>query len=266
LEAVIATGTPTVVMLVAGRAYVLPEAVDRAAALLISSYGGPFGPRAIADVLVGAVNPGGRLPYSIPRHTGQIPVYHHRKTGTGHRTVLPPGAEHHYLDMAATPRYPFGAGTSYTDFALTDLRCDDRIRTDGRAGISAVVGNIGARGGATVVQLYAGVRSVGVSRPYQQLVGFARVELAPGEARRVSFEVAAAQLGCTNAARDFAVEPGRVELFIGFHADDRRLTGQLAVEGPARVLRAADRTFLSAVMVEPIRHEEESRCTSPTPG
>ena len=97
-EAVAATGVPLVVVLFQGRAYSLPPVVQDAAAVVIAPYGGPFGPSAVADVLFGQLNPSGKLPYSIPRHSGQLPVYHHQRNGTGYRNPLPPDVADHYLD------------------------------------------------------------------------------------------------------------------------------------------------------------------------
>ncbi|MFG1965456.1 glycoside hydrolase family 3 N-terminal domain-containing protein [Nonomuraea sp. NPDC049028] len=248
-EAVAATGKPLVVVLVQGRAYALPEVVRDAAAIVVSTFGGPYGAKAVAEVLFGAVNPSGKLPYSVPRHSGQIPVHHHQKAGTGYRSPLPAHIPRHYLDMEATPLYAFGHGLSYTDFTLTDLACDPEVDTTGTADISATVTNTGALAGAlagaTVVQLYLRINTSGVTRPAQQLAGFHRVELAPGQSCRLTFHVSAAQLGCTNLAHDFAVEPATVEVFLGFDSDDRALTGSFELIGKPRVLTSSERAFLS---------------------
>ncbi len=246
-EAVAATGTPVVVVLVQGRAYTLPTVVREAGAVLVSTYAGPYGPRGVAEVLFGEVNPSGKLPYSVPRHGGQVPVYHHQKAGSGYRMGLPPGVQDHYLDMAATPWWPFGHGLSYTKFDLSDLTVDEQISTDGAAVVSATVANTGQRAGAGVVQLYLRVNTTGVTRPAQQLAGFTRVTLGPGGRRRVSFTVDATQLAYTDLARDLAVEPARVDLFLGFDSDDRRLTGSFEVTGPTRTLAPTDRTYLTLV-------------------
>ena len=200
-------------------------------------------------MLFGAVNPSGKLPYSVPRHSGQIPVYHHQKAGSGYRNPLPPGVTQHYLDLEATPLWPFGHGLSYTTFALSDLDCGPDIDTDGTARISATVANTGDRDGAAVVQLYLRVNTTGVTRPAQQLGGFARVELAAGEQRRVTFEVDASQLAYTNLAREIAVEPARVDLFVGFDSDDRSLEGSFHVTGAPRVVPGAERSFLSTASI-----------------
>jgi beta-glucosidase len=111
--------------------------------------------------------------------------------------------------MAATPLWPFAHGLSYTTFAMSGLDCGPAIDTDGTARISVTVENTGGRDGAVVVQLYRRVNTTGLTRPAQQLGGFARVELAAGEQRRVTFEVHASQLAYTNLAREVAVEPAR---------------------------------------------------------
>jgi hypothetical protein len=244
-EAVAAVGKPLVVVLVQGRAYSLPDVIKDASAIVIAPYGGPFGTKAITKVLFGTTNPSGKLPYSIPRSTGQIPVYHHQHAGTGYRNPLPPSLSRHYLDLEATPLYPFAHGLSYTDFALADLTGDSEIGTSGSARISALVTNTGAVEGATVVQLYVRVNTIGVTRPAQQLAGFSRIELAPGESKRIAFTVAATQLGYTNLAREFALEPAQVDYFLGFDSDDRRLEGHFELVGVPRVLTSAQRSFLS---------------------
>ena len=137
--------------------------------------------------------------------------------------------------------WPFGHGLSYSTFALSDLDCGPDIDTEGTARISATVANTGDRDGAVVVQLYLRVNTVGVTRPAQQLGGFARVQLAPGEQQRVTFAVDASQLAYTNLARQIAVEPARVDVFVGFDSDDRSLEGSFHVTGvsPGRSRRGA---------------------------
>jgi beta-glucosidase-like glycosyl hydrolase len=244
-EAVAATGKPVVVVLVQGRAYTLPPVVQDAAAIIVSSYSGPFGPAAVADVLFGTVNPSGKLPYSIPRHSGQIPVYHHQRAGTGYRNPLPPDVDRHYLDLPATPLYTFGHGLSYTDFALSDVSADAEMTTGGEAQIAATVTNAGGRAGDTVVQLYVRVNTEGATRPAQQLAGFTRVSLEAGESRRVAFTLAAAQLGYTDIGGEFVVEPAAVDAWLSFDAETRPVEIALRVTGQRRVLASSDRAFLS---------------------
>jgi beta-glucosidase len=249
-EAVAATGKPVVVVLVQGRAYALPPVIQDAAAIVVSSYGGPFGAAAVADVLFGVVNPSGKLPYSIPRHTGQIPVYHHQRSGTGYRNPLPPDVDRHYLDMPATPLYTFGHGLSYTTFALSDLEAGASLPTDGSTGIAVAITNTGERAGSTVVQLYLRINTVGATRPAQQLAGFTRVSLAAGASKRVMFTLDAAQLGYTDAAGDFVVEPAPVDAWVSLDAETRLLETVIEMTGPKRMLASHERAFLSAVAVD----------------
>ena len=250
-EAVAATGKPLVVVLVQGRAYALPTVVQEAAAIVVAPYAGPFGTRSVAEVLFGIINPSGKLPYSVPRHSGQIPVYHHQPAGSGYRNPLPPSVSQHYLDMAATPLWPFAHGLGYTTFTLTDLDCGPDISTTGTARISATVTNTGEREGAVVVQLYLRVNTTGVTRPAQQLAGFTRVQLATGEQRRLTFEVDASQLAYTNLAREVAVEPAPIDAFVGFDSDDRSLVGSFEITGSPRLVSGAKRSFLSTAVVAP---------------
>ncbi|MFH8249018.1 glycoside hydrolase family 3 N-terminal domain-containing protein [Microbacterium sp. B2969] len=258
-EAVAATGKPIIVVLVQGRAYTLPQVVQDAAGLVVSSYGGPFGPAAVADVLFGDVNPSGKLPYSIPRHTGQIPVYHHQRYGTGYRNPLPPDVDRHYLDMPATPLYTFGHGLSYTEFALTDLAADASMPTDGSTEIAATIRNTGDRPGSTVVQLYVRVNTAGATRPAQQLAGFTRVSLEPGESQRVTFTLAAAQLGYTDIAGEFVAEPAPVDVWVSLNAETRPLETVIEVTGPKRALASDERVFLAAAVVHSTENESTGR-------
>lgn len=248
-EAVAATGTPVIAVLFQGRAYALPAVVRDAAAIVIAPYGGPFGPAAVADVLFGAVDPSGRLPYSVPRHGGQVPVYHHQRAGTGYRNPLPPDVAQHYLDLEATPLYTFGHGLSFTEFSLADLEVDPETGTDGAFRASVTVTNDGDRDGTAVVQLYLRVNTSGPTRPAQQLAGFIRTDVAASASRRVTFTVHAAQLGYTDLQGDFAVEPAAVDIWVGFSADDHPLHATVDLVGPPRTLASSERSFLSEAVV-----------------
>jgi beta-glucosidase len=154
--------------------------------------------------------------------------------------------------MPAAPLYTFGHGLSYTEFTLCDLAVDSEISIDGTARISATVTNTGGRPGAVTPQLYIRVNTIGVTRPAQQLAGFARIDIPSGAARRVTFELDAAQLGYTNLCGDFVVEPAQVDLYLGLSADDRRVEGAISVGGSPRPLASAERTFLSRTTVAPL--------------
>lgn len=249
-EAIAATGKPIVAVLVQGRPYTLPDVIQSMPAIVATSYNGPFGPLAVADVLFGERAPEGRLPYSIPRHTGQIPVYHHQRAGTGYRNPLPPDVAELYLDMPATPLYTFGYGLTYTTFSVTEVSAPAELAVDGAIEVSATVTNTGDRAGVVVPQLYLRAEAVGVTRPAQQLAGFARLELAPGEPARLVFTVSAAQLGYTDLAGDFVVDPGRLELWVAQDAADPADRLSVKVVGAKRPLASAERAFFSAVSID----------------
>lgn len=249
-EAVAAAGKPIIAVLTQGRAYSLPKVVQDASAILITSYNGPFGPPAVADVIYGAVEPSGKLPYTVPRHGGQVPIYHHQRSGSGYRNPLPPDVAELYLDMPATPLYPFGHGRTYTEFAIDSLETPVSFETDGSARVRCTVRNVGDRDGVAIPQLYLRMTGFGVSRPAQQLAGFARVELEAGASVDVEFTIDAAQLGYTDLTNDFVVEPGEIGVFIGLDADDAAVTGSMTLTGDRRPLRADERVFRSSVTVE----------------
>jgi beta-glucosidase len=246
IDEVTALGKPTVVVLVTGRPYVLQPALLGAGAIVQASFNGVGGTSALAKAITGELNPAGKLPYTIPRHQGQLPIFHHQRSASGYRSHTPFG--NHYIDGPATPLFPFGFGLSYTAFEVTDLELSsESITTDGEITISATVRNTGERSGVEVVQLYLGIRTSGVTRADQVLGGFARTELEAGESRRITFTVAARQLGYTNADGGFSVDPGRVEVSVGTSSSDLPLTGTFVVTGERLPLRSSQRSFFSTV-------------------
>ncbi len=236
LEAVVATGTPVVLVVVSGRPLAIEWAARHCSAIVLAWVPGDAGPDAIADVLTGAVNPGGKLPISIPNHVGQVPMtYRHHPTG-GHSQ--PKGD---YVDGPVAPLWPFGFGLSYTTFALSNLRLDrTEAATDGgEVTVMVDVTNIGERAGDEVVQLYVRDEEASVARPVLELLGFRRVGLAPGQCRTVSFVVSTEQLAYTGADLRRVVEPGRVGIHVGTSSVDLPLTATLTLVGPT--VRLTDR-------------------------
>ena len=244
VAAVAATGTPIVLVLVAGRPLAIPLEADLAAALVHAWVPGHEGPEAIADVLLGAVNPGGKLPITVPRHVGQVPIYY------GHR---PSGGRSHwkedYVDGSHKPLWPFGFGLSYTTFELANLSVDrPTLEAGGEVRIGVDVVNTGACDGDEVVQLYVRDVEASVTRPVRELRGFARVGLAVGERRHVTFVLAADQLAFTGVDGRLRLEPGRVELFVGTSAVDLPLAGAVELVGDVVVPFRRER-FLTTVDV-----------------
>ncbi|MDX2170476.1 MAG: glycoside hydrolase family 3 N-terminal domain-containing protein [Deltaproteobacteria bacterium] len=236
VDAVLDSGTPTVVVLVNGRVFALPAIAARAAALVEAWLPGEEGGGALADVLFGVVAPSGRLPITLPRTVGQVPIYYGHKSGGGRSQMLGD-----YSDGPTTPLFPFGHGLTYTEFGYADLAVTpESAAADAPIEIACTVRNAGRRAAVEVVQLYVRDQVASVTRPVQQLVGFARIELAPGAARRVTFSLDPSQLAFFDAGMRFVVEPGEFEVMVGASSADIRLRGRFAVVGGARELRTAD--------------------------
>jgi beta-glucosidase len=220
VKAVVATGKPTVIVLMNGRPLTINWIADRAPAILETWFAGIQAGNAIADVLFGDVNPGGKLPVTFPLSVGQVPIYYNHKN-----TGRPPDPRNKYtskyLDLPVTPLYPFGYGLSYTEFKLADLRLSaQRIRPDGKLTASVEVQNTGKRAGDEVVQLYIRDMAASVTRPIMELKGFRRITLQPGEKRRVEFTLAPEHLGFYNRDMRFVVEPGAFKVMAGTNSVD----------------------------------------------
>jgi beta-glucosidase len=215
VKAVHATGTPTVVVLMNGRPLTINWIAENVPAILETWFAGIQAGPAIADVLFGDVNPGGKLPVTFPRALGQVPLYYNHKN-TGRPPIEGIKWNSKYLDVPWTPLYPFGHGLSYTQFRLANLQLSSqRIRPDGRVTVSVEVENTGTRAGDEVVQLYIRDVAASVTRPVRELKGFQRLALQPGERRRVEFVLTSEHLGFYNRDMRFVVEPGQFKVFVG---------------------------------------------------
>ncbi|HEV2915137.1 MAG TPA: beta-glucosidase BglX [Pyrinomonadaceae bacterium] len=215
VKAVYATGKPVVIVLMNGRPLTINWIAENAPAVLETWFAGTQAGNAIADVLFGDVNPGGKLPVTFPRSVGQVPIYYNHKN-----TGRPPDANNKYsskyLDVPWTPLFAFGYGLSYTQFRLTNLQLSaPRIRPDGSLTVSVEVENTGRRAGDEVVQLYVRDVAASVTRPVKELKGFERITLRPGEKRRVEFTLGPEQLGFYNREMRFGVEPGAFKITVG---------------------------------------------------
>ncbi|HKC11433.1 MAG TPA: beta-glucosidase BglX [Vicinamibacteria bacterium] len=214
VQEVLKAGKPTVVVLMNGRPLTIPWIAENAAAILETWQGGTEAGHAIADVLFGDTNPGGKLPVTFPRSVGQIPLYYnHKNTG---RPAGPQRWSSTYLDLPVTPLYPFGFGLSYTRFALRNLRLSAAtIPSRGEVTVSVDVENVGSRAGDEVVQLYVGHEAASITRPVKQLRGFERVKLGAGETREVRFRLGPADLGLLDGQFRLVVEPGEIRVTVG---------------------------------------------------
>ncbi len=245
VAAVAATGTPVVLVVVSGRPLGIEAAAASCAAVLQAWVPGDEGAAAIADVLFGDVNPGGKLAVTVPRHVGQVPIHYAHK---------PSGGRSHwhgdYVDGSHLPLWPFGHGLSYTRFALHGLQLDRAaVAPDGEVAISVEVENVGDREGDDVVQLYVRDEEASVTRPVKELRGFARVRLAPGERRRVTFGLAAEQLAFTGLDGRLVLEPGRVRVMVGTSSADLPCQAELEITGEPTVLARRSR-YLTDVAVD----------------
>ena len=243
LEAVQATGTPTVLVLVNGRPLSITWAADHVPAIVEAWLPGEEGAEAVADVLFGDFNPGGKLPITVPRDVGQVPIFYNHK---------PSGGRSHwkgdYVDLSHKPLWPFGYGLSYTQFALSNLRLDKTAVSTGESvAIEVDIANVGSRNGTEVVQLYVRDEIASVTRPLKELKGFHRVELAPGQKRTVTFTLAINQLAFYDSQMRFVLEPGTIKLMVGTSSDDLPLMAEVEVVGETAVL--TEKTFFTQVTI-----------------
>ncbi|TWB39585.1 glycoside hydrolase family 3 N-terminal domain-containing protein [Nitrospirillum pindoramense] len=210
-KALFALGKPVVVVLQNGRPLSVVDVAAKSNALIEGWYLGQEGGTAMADVLFGDVNPGGKLPVTIPRSVGQLPMFYNKK----------PSARRGYLFDTTDPLFPFGYGLSYTTFDVGPPRLSTpTIRKDGTVTVSVDVKNTGKRAGDEVVQLYLHQQVASVTRPVKELKGFQRITLAPGENRTVTFTVDAQALGLWNQDMKRVVEPGAFDIMAGDNSVD----------------------------------------------
>jgi beta-glucosidase len=205
-DALRALGKPLVVVLINGRPASTVTIAEQANALLEGWYLGEQGGNAMADVLFGAVNPGGKLPLTIPRSVGQLPMFYNAK----------PSARRGYLFDTTTPLYPFGFGLSYTTFEIGAPKLSsDHISVDGSVTVSVPVRNTGSRDGDETVQLYVHQLVGSVTRPIKELKAFERVSVAAGATKTVTFTLTPESFRMWNIEMHRVVEPGAFELMVG---------------------------------------------------
>ena len=222
LEAVHSTGKPTIVVLINGRALSIRWAAENSPAILEAWNCGEQGGNAVADVLFGDYNPSGKLPVTIPRHVGQLPVYYNHSKNKWPR----------YMDMPSTPLYEFGYGLSYTTFEYRNLQIlPDKINTAGVIQITVDVKNTGTVKGEEVAQLYINDVISSVTTPIKELKGFSKISLEPGETKTVQFKLTPEDLSLFDKNMNEVVEPGMFDVMIGSSSDDIRLKGNFQVIG-----------------------------------
>jgi beta-xylosidase len=240
VRAVLATGTPVVLVLLTGRPYAIGDEFDPAAGIVQAFFPGQRGGEALAEVLTGAVNPSGRLPVGILRDAGGLPTTY----------LAPPlGRRTEVSSVDPTSAFPFGHGLSYTTFEWSDASGDAQWPVDGDATVRVTVRNTGSRAGTEVVQLYLHDPVAQVTRPVVRLVGYTRVPLEPGETARVTFTVPADVAAFTGVHGRRVVEPGDVELRFGRSSGDLVAAVPLHLAGAEREV-GHERRFLAQARVD----------------
>jgi beta-glucosidase len=210
-RAIFALNKPTVVLLLNGRPLSVNYLAERADALMECWYMGQETGHGVADLLFGRANPGGKLPVTIARNAGQLPLFYNRK----------PSSRRGYIDDVTAPLYPFGYGLSYTRFEISAPRLEqDRIGVSGSTRVQVDVQNTGSVRGDEVVQMYIRDDVSSVTRPLLELKGFKRVTLEPGEKRTVTFDIKPSDLWFYNADMKRVVEPGSFTIFAGPNSVD----------------------------------------------
>jgi len=227
IKAVYETGKPVVLVIMDGRPLVLDWMADKIPAIVMAWKPGEEGGQAVADVLFGDYNPGGKLPVTFPRSAGQVPIYY---------GIRPSGGKSQfwgdYTDLPVAPQYEFGFGLSYTTFELSNLRVSPaRVKADGTVTIKADVKNTGSRPGDEVVQLYINDVLSGLTRPALELKGFRRLSLQPGQAATVEFALPVKELAFYDINMKLAVEPGVFAVMVGTSSKNLALKGQFEVKG-----------------------------------
>ncbi|MFT2008483.1 glycoside hydrolase family 3 N-terminal domain-containing protein [Pontibacter sp. 13R65] len=226
LQAVVKTGTPVVVVLIKGRPLNLNWLAAHVPAILDAWYPGQEGGNAIADVLFGDYNPAGRLPISVPKHVGQLPVYYNAKRP----------APHDYVETDAKPLYSFGHGLSYTKFEYSNVQVNATEQQGAiQVKVQVMVKNSGSRDGDEVVQLYLRDNVSSTVTPVKQLKKFQRVHLKAGEQKTVELELNAEDLMLLDTKMQWVVEPGKFTVMVGASSEDIRLTTEFDVQNAIQI-------------------------------
>jgi beta-glucosidase len=234
IDRIKAIGKPFVVVLLNGRPLTLDKVAASAPAILEAWFPGVQAGNAVADVLFGKVNPGGKLPVTFPRNVGQVPIYYnHEPTGRPCDPAFKWNSR--YRDVpTCDPLYEFGYGLSYTTFQLSNLALSSHTMPAGGSITATVqVKNTGSRTGDEVVQLYVHDPVASISQPVRRLRGFERVTLEPGQSRTVTFTLGASDVGFYDSSGRFVVEPGTIDLFAGDRSSGG-LTDSFTVTGSTR--------------------------------
>lgn len=244
-QLIINTGKPVVVVLINGRPYTIPDLNEKANAILEAWIPGEEGGAAIAGVLFGDKNPGGKLPISYPRHVGQLPIfYNHKPSG------MKSNIYGDYVSEKATPLFSFGHGLSYTSFEYSNLEIErNQVSCGETVDISLKITNSGKVSGDEVIQLYIRDEYASTPRPVIELKGYIRITLEPAASKIVTFQLPINQLAFYDTEMDLVLEPGRIFVMVGSSSDDIRLNGEFEIIGSGK-MPVKDRVFVCPVNVQ----------------
>ena len=242
IHAVLSTGKPVTLVLVNGRPAAIPEVVSKVNSILEAWIPGEEGGRAVAAALFGKLNPGGKLPLSIPRSAGQIPVFYNHKPSGMRSNIFGD-----YFDESAEPLFCFGHGLSYTSFEYSNLQINPSVvEPGGIVDISLEIRNNGSMAGDEVVQLYLRDDFASFPRPVKELKGSKRLHLEPSEQQRITFHLDTRHLAFYDENLELMLEPGQFSVMIGSSSEDIRLTGAFTVSGKDKI-PVMDRVFVCPV-------------------
>jgi beta-glucosidase len=230
-QAILALGKPVALVLVNGRPLAIPELAGKASAILEAWLPGEEGGTAVADVLFGKVNPGGKLPISFPRHVGQVPIFYNQKPSGGKSNW-----HGNYVSVESGPLYPFGHGLSYTSFEYGDFSISSaKVETGAVVDVGVTIRNSGNLMGDEVVQLYVCDEYGCVPRPVKELKGFIRLSMQPGEIQRITFHLPVNQLAFYDEDMNLVVEPGTIKVMLGSSSLDIRCEGFFEIAGGQKI-------------------------------
>ncbi|MEM0027029.1 MAG: glycoside hydrolase family 3 N-terminal domain-containing protein [Ignisphaera sp.] len=232
------TGKPIVLILINGRPLAITNILPYVNAVVEAWLPGEEGGNAIAEVLFGDAEPGGRLPVSIPKSVGQVPVYYSRK----------PSSFRDYIDLDAKPLFPFGFGLSYTQFRYSNLIIKTpEVKPFGVVEIEVTVENIGNRPGKEVVQLYISKEFSSVTRPVKELKGFKKIYLIPGQSKRIIFRIPTEALAFYDRDMHLVIEPGEYKVMVGRNSEDTQLEGKFKIVGEKQIVYHRQHYFSEAL-------------------
>jgi beta-glucosidase len=244
-KALLMIGKPVAVVLINGRPYAFPALAEKTNAILEAWLPGEEGGSAVADILFGDVNPGGKLPITFPRSVGQVPIYYNAKpAGTRSNWYVD------YVSEKVTPLYPFGHGLSYTSFEYSNLVIKQKRAAVGeKVDILLDVKNVGKLAGDEVVQLYIYDEFASTPRPIKELKGYRRLFMNPGETRKVTFHLPVNQLAFYDNDLSLVVESGTIKVMVGSSSEDIRLRDEFEIIGQKKIT-VKERVFVCPVTVE----------------